>query len=140
VLSEPRPLKILVVEDYVDAREMYLEFFRAQGFEALGAREGREALRLAREQRPDVVVLDVALPQMNGYAVLKEIRTDREIEETPVLMLSASVGDEYVMRAREGGANAALTKPLLPDELLQAIREVAAEYRNKRARSGEGVS
>ena len=131
--SNPRPLKILVVEDYSDAREMYVEFFRAQGFEALGAKEGMEALRLARQHRPDVVVLDVALPQMNGYAVLQKIRADPELENTPVLMLSASVGDEYVMKARETGANAALTKPLLPDELLEAIREVASEYRTRRS-------
>jgi CheY-like chemotaxis protein len=132
VEPESQRLKILVVEDYQDARELYVEFFRTQGFEAIGARDGPEALRFLREHRPDVVVLDVALPRMNGYAVLQKIRADKELGDTPVLMVSASVGDEYVMQARSAGANVALTKPILPDELLEAIREVAAEYHRSR--------
>jgi len=64
--------------------------------------------------------------------VLERIRSDRVLEETPVIMLSASAGHDYMERARDGGANVALTKPLLPDELLQAIRAHAGERRHDR--------
>ena len=117
-------MRVLIVDDYDDALALYSEFFVYNGFEVLTARDGVAALEVARRERPSVIVLDVALPRLDGYAVLARIRADPDIGDTPVLMLTAFGGDEYLRRAKEAGAHDARTKPLLPAELLAIIRNL----------------
>jgi two-component system cell cycle response regulator DivK len=121
-------IRVLVVEDYEDAREMYVEFLKADGFEVHAAADGLAGLEMVRTLRPDVLVLDFALPKLDGFSVLREIRSDPHISGTPVLTLSASAGKDYADRAMRTGATAVLTKPCLPDDLARAIR-VAHEKR-----------
>ena len=113
--------RILIVDDFEDARELYAEFLRVQGFEVSGAADGPEALDLALPALYDVIVLDLALPRMDGLAVLRELRRNPATKSTPIIILSASVGQEAREEALEAGANLFLEKPCLPDELEQAI-------------------
>jgi DNA-binding response OmpR family regulator len=114
--------RILIVEDFVDSRDMYMEFLEAQGFEVAGAGDGLTALKSIEDARPDVVVLDVALPKLDGLSVLRRLRADPRYAKLPVLTLSASLGADYKQLAMAAGATAALEKPCLPEELLQAVR------------------
>ena len=119
--------RILIVEDFADSRDMYIEFLEAQGFDVAGAADGIAALESIEKARPDVVVLDVALPKMDGLSVLRRLRADPRYATLPVLMLSASLGADYQRMAMAAGATAALEKPCLPEELLEAVRKALRE-------------
>jgi len=127
-MPDGRPIRILVVEDYLDTREMYVEFLALNGYDVIAAEDGLEALRIAQALRPDVVVLDIALPRMDGFSVLRRMRADPKLREVPVLTLSASVEEDYEDSALKAGATKALRKPCLPDELLAAIRVVVPAH------------
>jgi DNA-binding response OmpR family regulator len=119
-MSAPR---VLIVEDFADSREMYLEFLAAQGFEVTGAEDGVAALKSLEDSPFDIVVLDIALPKLDGLSVLRRLRADPRFATLPVLTLSASLGVDYQPTALAAGATAALEKPCLPEELLAAIRK-----------------
>jgi two-component system, cell cycle response regulator DivK len=121
--------RILIVEDFADSRDMYIEFLEAQGFEVAGAEDGLAALKSIEKVRPDIVVLDVALPKLDGLSVLRRLRADPRYQKLPVLTLSASLGADYQKMAMEAGATVALEKPCLPDELLQAVRKALKDRR-----------
>jgi len=116
--------RILIVDDFEDARDLYAEFLRVQGFEVSGAADGPAALHLALPAGYDVIVLDLALPRMDGLEVLRQLRRNPRTKRTPIIILSASVGQEPREDAMEAGADLFLEKPCLPDELEQAIESV----------------
>src|SRR2546421_10334175 len=119
--------RILIVEDFVDSREMYVEFLQAQGFRVAAAEDGIDALRSIESAIPDLVVLDVALPKLDGLSVLRRLRSDPRFASLPVLTLSASLGADYQRIAVAAGANAPLEEPCLPEELLAAVQKALDE-------------
>jgi DNA-binding response OmpR family regulator len=127
--------RILIVEDFTDSREMYIEFLAAQGFEVSGAEDGLAALRALDAKPFDAVVLDIALPKLDGLSVLRRLRADPRFQGLPVLTLSASLGADYHRIALAAGATAALEKPCLPEELLSAVNKALQQ---RRAASGTG--
>ncbi|HZX94686.1 MAG TPA: response regulator transcription factor [Myxococcales bacterium] len=122
-----RPIRVLIVEDTADSRDMYMEFLGANGYQVTGAEDGLQALRVADATVPDLVVLDVALPKLDGFTVLRRLRKDPRFARTPILTLSASVANDYRDQAMRAGATDALEKPCLPDELLEAVRKALRE-------------
>ncbi|HYS09137.1 MAG TPA: response regulator transcription factor [Myxococcales bacterium] len=115
--------RILIVEDFADSREMYIEFLAAQGFEVSGAEDGLAALSALETAPFDAVVLDIALPKLDGLSVLRQLRADPRFVALPVLTLSASLGADYHRIAMAAGATATLEKPCLPEELLDALKQ-----------------
>lgn len=113
--------RILIVDDFEDARELYAEFLRLRGFEVSCAADGPAALQLALPPQYDLVVLDLALPRMDGMAVLRALRAHPAAPRTRIIILSASVGTEAREQALAAGADLFLEKPCLPDELETAI-------------------
>lgn len=100
--------------------------FRSRGYDVLTAPSGHAALRLVREQRPAFVVLDVSMPDMDGYQVLWAIRQGAGTRDTPVIMLTGRKGDADVLKAFDRGADEYVTKPVLPADLLGTIDRVLA--------------
>ena len=121
--------RVLIVEDFADSRDMYVEFLSANGFEVSEAEDGIQALHSIERSIPDLVVLDVALPKLDGLSVLKKLRADQKTAALPVLTLSASLGADYQRLAKAAGATEALEKPCLPEELLAAVRKALREAR-----------
>jgi two-component system cell cycle response regulator DivK len=115
---------ILVVDDNLDAREMYCAYLRFDGFRCIEARDGVEALALAREHRPQLVLMDATMPGMDGWQATAEIRADPSLFGIAVVMLTAHAFDEHRRRAQAVGADAFLAKPVLPDELARAVRQL----------------
>lgn len=113
--------RILIVDDFEDARELYAEYLRMRGFEVTGAADGQAALHLALPSGYDLIILDLALPRMDGIAVLRELRKSPSTARTPIIILSASVGTEPREETLRAGADLFLEKPCLPDELEKAI-------------------
>jgi two-component system KDP operon response regulator KdpE len=113
-----RPL-LLVVEDDADLRGVVALALRNYGYEVKEAATGSEALRLIRVRAPDAVILDLRLPDMNGFEVTASIRAEYEL---PIIILSALAEEQHQVRALDGGANDYVTKPFRERELMARVR------------------
>jgi len=116
--------RILVAEDEPNIL-LSLDFLlKTAGHDVSLARDGEEALRKLHEVRPDLIVLDIMLPRVNGFEICRRIREDPALRETKVLMLTARGRQTEVARGLEAGANAYMTKPFATKELLRAVTEL----------------
>jgi CheY-like chemotaxis protein len=113
----------LVIDDDPAVRDLLARTLEADGFRVLQAADGAEGLRLARERRPDAITLDIMLPEMNGWAVLGELKGDPAVCDTPVVMLSVADADDGPGgRGVALGASEYLTKPVDRDRLVRLLR------------------
>ncbi len=119
--------KILITEDDPFVARIYQTRFRSEGFEVSIAGDGSRAIRQLTANPPDVVLLDLMLPQINGVEVLKFIRANDALRDVPVLVLSSSVAGELVQAAKNGGANKILSKALCsPRHVVDEVRKLMA--------------
>jgi CheY-like chemotaxis protein len=109
---------------------MYAEFLRLQ-FNVIEAADGMRALEMMQQAAPDIVVTDLALPQMDGFELMERMRADKRLRDVPVIALSGFSGVEYESRARAAGSDVVLQKPCLPDDLAKAVA-LAAKSRKDR--------
>lgn len=112
---------ILIVEDFDDAREMYREFLEFSGFRVLTARDGREALVRAREGKPDLVLMDLSLPGIDGWEATRILKNDAATSHLKIVALSAHALATEGERARQAGCDGFIAKPCLPGDLLTQI-------------------
>jgi two-component system, sensor histidine kinase and response regulator len=127
--------KILVIDDDAVQRVLLNAVFRQQGLEVLQAANGQEGIRLARDRRPDLIVSDVNLPEMDGFAVLSHLRKEPTTATIPFIIITANPDEADQRRARDSGASGYLPKPIsIPD--LQAL--VNAEIRKVGTASPHG--
>jgi two-component system cell cycle response regulator DivK len=117
---------VLVVEDYPDAREMYSEYLRFSGFRVAEARNGEEALEKAFTLRPDVILMDLALPLMDGWEATRRLKSDPRTAQILVVALTGHALAGHQEGARRAGCDSFVTKPCLPDELVDEIRRLLA--------------
>jgi DNA-binding response OmpR family regulator len=119
--------KILIAEDEPNI-VISLEFLlKEAGYEVAIARDGAQALSLAATLRPDLIVLDVMLPALNGFDVCRRIRGSREVKDTKVLMLTARGRDSEVVKGMAAGADAYMTKPFATRELMKVVADLLAD-------------
>jgi two-component system cell cycle response regulator DivK len=116
--------RILIVEDYDGTRALYADALEAAGFDVLQARDGMEALERAKQTLPDVVLLDIGLPRLDGFYVAELWKRDPSMSRVPVVAISAHSNPDYESRALAAGCQMALSKPCGGRELLAAIRKV----------------
>lgn len=120
---------ILVIDDMDLFREPIAAALRSRGFETLTAGDGHSGLRIARNHRPDLVLLDMAMPQMDGLAVLAAMRVDARLKDLPVILLTAVAERDYVVRAAKFGVKHYLLKTQFSlDQLVNRVRQVLEEY------------
>jgi DNA-binding response OmpR family regulator len=113
--------KILVVDDNCDSIMILRSILESQGFEVLSAQSGPEALDIVPRERPDLVLLDVMMPEMSGIEVLERIKTTHATSKVPVIMVTAKIQDEDVMTGYQHGADYYITKPCTAKQLLYGI-------------------
>lgn len=140
--ADPKPL-ILVVDDYQDAREMYAEYLEFSGFRIAEARNGVEALERAFELTPDVILMDLSLPVMDGWEATRRLKTDDRTRAIPVIALTGHALAGHSEGARQAGCDAFVTKPCLPEALVAEVRKMLEQNKKKaptraRARAGRG--
>ena len=119
--------KILIVDDEIHIRallEQALEDLEDVGVEIFLAREGEEGLRFAKEEKPDLMFLDIMMPKKNGYEVCEEIKKDPELKDIYIIMLTAKGQAADKVRGEEVEANEYITKPFNPDEILQKASDI----------------
>ena len=117
---EDRAPHVLLVEDDPDTREMYSYYLSYSGLHVTEARTGRRALERARQDRPDVVVTDIAMPEMDGLELSRRLRAEEPTHDVPIIAVSGQASE----RARQAGADIVLDKPCEPGHLLRAIEYV----------------
>ena len=117
--------RALVVDDYDDAREMYAEFLTYKGFEVVQAQNGLQAIALAGSLLPDLIVLDLALPDIDGIEVTRRLKASPATSSIPIVMLTANAQSRMLDEARRVGCAAVLVKPCTPEELLEVASGLA---------------
>jgi len=116
--------KVLIVEDNELNMKLFHDLLEAQGYDILETREGLQALSLAREHHPDLILMDIQLPEISGLEVTKWLKEDEELASIPVVAVTAFAmkGDEE--RIREGGCEAYISKPISVAHFLDTIRKL----------------
>jgi two-component system, cell cycle response regulator DivK len=112
---------VLIVEDFDDAREMYASYLRYCGFRVLEARDGLEAVAQAERARPDLIIMDLALPRLDGWEAATRIKRNPDTSDTPIIALTAYSDPESHRRALGAGCLLVCPKPCDPDELVTLI-------------------
>lgn len=115
---------ILVVEDYDDAREMYVEYLTFTGFRVESATNGLEAIEMTGRLLPDLVLMDLALPKLDGWEATRRLKSNPATAHIPVIALTGHALAGHAERAREAGCDSFITKPCVPDELVAEILRV----------------
>ena len=119
----PTPL-ILVVDDYQDAREMYAEYLQYSGFRVAEARNGNEAVAQARSLRPDLILMDLSLPGMDGWEATRVLKADDATKHIPIVALTGHALAGASEGARKAGCDSFVTKPCLPDDLVVEVKRM----------------
>jgi two-component system, cell cycle response regulator DivK len=121
------PKTVLIVEDNELNMKLFHDLLDAHGYRTLQTRTGMEALKLAREHRPDLILMDIQLPEVSGLEVTKWLKDDDDLREIPVIAVTAFAmkGDEA--RIRQGGCEAYISKPISVVTFLAAVRRYLGE-------------
>jgi CheY-like chemotaxis protein len=117
---------ILVVDDYQDAREMYAEYLQFSGFRVAEARNGNEAVTQAFELKPDLILMDLSLPGMDGWEATRVLKSDERTRHIPVVALTGHALAGASEGAKRAGCDSFVTKPCLPDDLVVEVRRMLA--------------
>lgn len=124
VMPAQRLPLVLVADDDADILALVTLRLRRSGYDVLQASDGEEALRLARDRKPDVAVLDVMMPRLTGLDVTRALRADAETSDIPVVLLTARVQQEDAARGLAAGADEYVTKPFSPHELTSRLESI----------------
>src|SRR5262249_43923583 len=119
----PMSKRILVVEDQADNRRILRDLLTSAGYEIIEAENGQEALDVVARERPNLILMDIQLPVLDGYEATRRIKADPELRAIPIIVITsyALSGDES--KARAAGCDAYVTKPFSPRAVLAKIRE-----------------
>jgi two-component system, cell cycle response regulator DivK len=126
---------VLVVDDYEDAREMYAEYLQYSGFRVAEAKTGVEALEKAFELLPDLILMDLSLPVMDGWEATRRLKADARTRAIPVVALTGHALAGHSEVALKAGCDAFVTKPCLPDALVLEVKRVLESRGKTKARS-----
>lgn len=116
--------KILIVDDEPNIILMVSTRLKANGYEIISAGDGQAGFEMAQKEKPDLIILDLMLPKMDGYKVCGFLKRDYRYAKIPVVIFSAKAQPEDIKLAEEMGANAFMSKPFRPEDLLAKIREL----------------
>jgi two-component system, cell cycle response regulator DivK len=118
---EATPKTILIVEDHELSMKLFHDLLQTRGYRILEARDGAEGLKLARQQRPDLIVMNIGLPGMSGLELMKRIKADEDLMSIPIIAVTAFAmkGDEEKIRG--GGCEAYMTKPISIRNFIETV-------------------
>jgi two-component system, cell cycle response regulator DivK len=127
VSESPRKPLVLVVDDFADNREMYSEYLSFSGYDVIEARNGKEAVDAAQTRLPDIIIMDLSLPVMDGWEATRRLKADERTRRIPVVALTGHALAGHSKGAKDAGCDSFLAKPCLPDQLVAEIRRMLAE-------------
>lgn len=116
---------ILLVDDDLTLREMYEERLKAENYVIVQASNGEEAIKKAKENKPNIILLDIMMPKINGFDVLKDLRADAETKDIPVIVLTALIQDVDRLQGKKLGADDYIVKSeTMPGEVIEKIKKL----------------
>ena len=115
---------ILVVDDEPDILKVVSFRLKRAGYNVVSAADGEEALKLVQKEKPDLILLDIRLPSIDGYEICKRIKSNNALKHTPIIFLTASSGARIVDAVKKFKADGYLIKPFEPEELLKAVESI----------------
>ena len=133
MMVQGSPTLVLLVDDYPDNRDIYVQFLTYSGLRVEEAENGHQALDKAFSLRPDVIVMDLSLPGLDGWEATRRLKQDPRTRDIPVIALTGHALAGHSKVAFDAGCDAFITKPCLPERLLDEIRAIVTA----RPRSGE---
>ena len=116
--------KILIVEDEKDIRDLIIYALQAKGYETISADDGEKALKMLKENKPDLVILDWMLPSVSGLEICRNIRRDENIKNIPIIMLTAKITEDDKILGLDSGADDYVTKPFSTAELASRVKAI----------------
>jgi CheY-like chemotaxis protein len=119
------PARIIIADDYADNRELLRLMLSAAGYEILEAKDGLECLRIVKAETPDLVLIDLSMPALDGWGVLRELRADERTRSIPCVAFTA-LAEMDQERAREKGFDAYIAKPFNGKDLLETVQRLLA--------------
>jgi two-component system cell cycle response regulator DivK len=131
----PKPPLVMIADDNEDAREMYGQYLTMQGYRVVTAADGADAVLRAKACRPDIILMDLRMPRLDGWEAIRQLKKDRRTASIPVVAVSAHAQESARAEARAAGADACLTKPCLPPQVLMMVRALLS-WRDAGARPG----
>jgi DNA-binding response OmpR family regulator len=120
--------KILIAEDERDIRDLITFTLQFAGYEVMPASNGEEAVSKARQETPDLILMDVRMPRMTGYEACAVMKADPRLKNVPIIFLSAKGQDSEIQTGLQAGAEEYLLKPFAPDQLTQRIQAVLQKF------------
>ena len=120
--------KVLVVEDNELNLRLFCDLLRAHDYDAAAVRDGREALAIAREFRPDLIVMDIQMPHVTGLELTEAIRADEELSAIPIMAVTAYAGKGDEDRIRAAGANAYVSKPIALLRFIETVESLMTPH------------
>ncbi len=121
----PLDMTVLVVEDNDASMMLFADLLEAHGYNVLQAKDGMEAWRMAREHCPDLILMDIQLPDVSGLEVIKWLKNDEDLKSIPVIAITAFATDGHEEKFREGGCDDYLVKPISISNFLQTVERLA---------------
>ncbi len=130
----PIQKRILVVDDEPDVVKTLSKALRRQGFDVVSAADGEQALERVKDSHPDLVILDIQMPKLDGIEVLQRIKGDSQTMALPVIMLTARAGDEDMLKGYKYGANYYIPKPFKIADVLDGIKMMFQSIEEEKSR------
>ena len=125
-MTEQNSPLILVVDDYQDAREMYAAYLQFSGYRVAEATNGLEAIEQANALMPDIILMDLALPKMDGWEATRRLKMSEATRHIPIVALTGHALAGHAEGAKQAGCDSFVTKPCLPDALVAEIKRMLA--------------
>ena len=125
--ARPEKLSVMVIDDSITMRKVTARILERHNIRAITAKDGLDAVAMLQTQVPDLAILDIEMPRMDGFEVLAHVRNQANLSHLPIIMVTSRGGDKHRDRAMKLGVNAYLTKPYQEEQLMQAIRQILGE-------------
>ena len=125
-VNKHAPQTILLVDDFDDTRLMMKLWLMKNGYQVIEAERGEEAIALAQSEHPDLIIMDMMMPGLNGLDATRRIREDQSLEQTPIVAVSAYGADEYRAKAISAGCTEYVSTPFDPEQLGDLIKKLLA--------------
>jgi len=120
-VDSDRPLRVMVVDDSVTVRKVTSRVLQRQGYEVFTAKDGVDAIAKLQDERPDIMLLDIEMPRMDGFEVASHVRHNEQIKDLPIIMITSRTGEKHRERAMSIGVNHYMGKPFQESVLLETI-------------------
>jgi two-component system cell cycle response regulator DivK len=121
------PKKILIVDDNQDSRELAVKVLKNRGYQMIEASDGEEALEKALAEKPDLILMDISIPKINGYEVTRRLKSQADFKATPIIALTAHAMKGDKEKALEAGCDGYISKPInvheLPDQIKSYMKD-----------------